>query len=208
MGRMMDRQPTPRQPFAEPAAPHERAIDDLRFIRQTMERAGSFTAISGWGVFSVGVTALVTAFAAAQTATADAWMRTWIAESALAFAVAAITTAQKARSAGIPLFSGPGRRFAIGFAPPAAATALLTVVFYRAGLVGAMPGLWLVLYGAALVTAGAASVGVVRALGLCFFALGALALFGPQPWGNACMAVGFGGLHVLFGFIIARRHGG
>ena len=193
---------------AHGVAPHERALDDLRFIRETMERAGSFTAISGWGVALVGFTALATAFAAARTTTPEAWMRTWLSEAALAFGVAAITTVQKARAAHVLLFSGPGQRFALGFAPPALAGALLTLVLFRLQLFSVMPGLWMLLYGASLVTGGAASVRVVRALGFCFLLLGTTALFGPPSWSNTLMAVGFGGLHLVFGIVIARRHGG
>jgi hypothetical protein len=205
--RAMGIEPEPHRSVHD-VAPHERAFDDLRFIRKTIERAGSFTAISGWGVVLVGFTALVTAFAAARTTSADAWMRTWLAEAGLAFGLAAITTAQKARAANVPLFSGPGERFALGFAPPALAGAILTLVLYRLDLISVMPGLWLLLYGASLVTGGAASVGVVRVLGICFLALGSTALFGPPAWVDVLMAAGFGGLHVVFGFVIARRHGG
>jgi hypothetical protein len=204
----MDGVPPIRSRVERSSAPHERAMDDLRFIRQTMERAGAFTAISGWGVSLVGLTALVTAVAAGRQSEPVAWMTIWLAEAVLALGIAAVSTAQKARSAGIPLFSGPGQRFALGFAPPAIACALLTIPLFRLDLVSLMPGMWLLLYGAALVTAGAFSVKVVRALGICFLGLGTVALFGPQAWGNGLMALGFGGLHLAFGAVIARRHGG
>jgi hypothetical protein len=85
---------------------------------------------------------------------------------------------------------------------------LLTVAFYQADLVRLLPGAWLLLYGAAVTNAGAFSVRIVPAMGLCFMLCGAGALFSPAAWGNAYMAAGFGGLHLLFGFVIARRHGG
>ncbi len=65
---------------------------------------------------------------------------------------------QKAREADTPLFSQPGRKFALSLAPPLAAGAMLTLVLFRAGSVAVLPGLWLLLYGAGVVTSGAFSV--------------------------------------------------
>jgi hypothetical protein len=45
-------------------------------------------------------------------------------------------------------------------------------------------------------------------MGLCFMLLGMVSLFAPAPWGNDFLMSGFGGLHIAFGLIIARRHGG
>jgi hypothetical protein len=86
--------------------------------------------------------------------------------------------------------------------------ALLTAVFYRMGTMEAAPGMWLLLYGAGIVTGGTFSVKIVPVMGVCFMATGAVALFSPSSWGDAFMAFGFGGLHILFGIIIARRYGG
>jgi hypothetical protein len=184
------------------------AMENLRFIRETMERSGAFTAVPGWGGVIIGVTALIAAIAASRMPTTQAWLLTWLGEVLVALLVAAWATQQKARAAKVTLFSGPARKFAISLSPPLLAGALLTVALYRGGLVSVLPGMWLLLYGVGVVTGGAFSVKVVPVMGLCFMAAGAIALFSPAAWGNGFMATGFGGLHVLFGIIIARRYGG
>jgi len=126
----------------------------------------------------------------------------------VAIAIGALAMQRKASVAQVPVLSGPARRFVLSFAPPLLVGALLTIVLYRAGLYAAIPGTWLVLYGTGIVTGGAFSVRVVPVMGLCFMALGAVALFCPLPWGTWFLIAGFGGLHLVFGLIIARRFGG
>ena len=185
-----------------------RAREQLRYIRDTLERAGSFTAVPGWGGVVVGLTAFGAAAVAWNQPSRADWMAVWLVEAALAAVVGIWAVAWKAKSAGVPLLSGPGRRFALSFAPPLAVGALLTVVLWRAGMVTILPGVWLTLYGTAVVTGGAFSIEIVPLMGLCFLVLGAVALFSPAGWGDAFMAAGFGGLHVIFGTLIARRYGG
>jgi len=192
----------------EPPALHARAMDNLQYIRETMERAASFTAVPGWGGFAMGATALLAAFIASRQSTVEAWLATWLGEALLAFAIGGWAMNRKARAVRAPLLSGPGRKFALSLSPPIAVGALLTIVFYRAGMINLMPGMWLLLYGTGVVTGGAFSVRVVPLMGFCFMALGAIALFCPSSWGNLFMAAGFGGLQIIFGIIIARRYGG
>lgn len=183
-------------------------MDNLRFIRETMESAASFTAVSGWGQVVIGLTALVAALVAARQATSRAWLTTWLVEALLSLGISGVAMARKARRARTPLLSRPGRKFAFSFAPPVFVGAILTPVLYRAGMVAALPAMWLLMYGAGVVTGGAFSVKIVPVMGLCFMLMGTVALFCPAGWGNLLMAVGFGGLHIIFGVMIARRHGG
>jgi hypothetical protein len=198
------------QPLAklEPPALHDRAIANLKFIRETMERASSFTAVPGWGGVLMGATALLASFIAAGQPTRNLWLATWVVEALLALVIGGWAMDRKARRAETPVLSGPGRKFALSYAPPILAGVLLTIALYRVGMFGALPGVWLLLYGTGVVTAGAFSVKIVPLMGICFMLLGALALFAPAVWGNYLMAAGFGGLHIIFGIIIARRHGG
>jgi hypothetical protein len=191
-----------------PRALDDHARDNLRFIRETMERAGSFTAVPGRGGVAMGITALGAAAIASSQTSPMAWLLTWITEAVLAIAIAGWTTYSKARAAGTSLFSGPGRRFVYSFAPPLLVGVLLTALQLRTGVVGAIPGEWLLLYGTGVVTGGAFSIRVVPLMGLCFMVLGAVALFCPWSWGNIFLAAGFGALHIIFGAVIARNYGG
>lgn len=196
-------------PRPDPAADDPaRALDDLRFIRETMARASSFTAVPGWGTVAMGLTALVAAVLAVRQTTAAGWLITWLVAAALALALGLGAILLKARAVRAPLLRGAGARMVLGFCPPVAAGAVLTAVLYRAGLVDALPGTWLLLYGAGVMTGGAFSVRAVPVMGLCFMVLGALAFLAPAGWGDALMAAGFGGLNIVFGAVIAWKYGG
>jgi hypothetical protein len=182
--------------------------EDLRYIRDTMERSAAFTAVSGWGQVLTGGTALGAAWLAARQPAPYAWLRVWLAEGLLAIAIGLLSCTWKANRRGLPLFSGPARKVALGLAPPIVAGAFLTFFLFRTGVETALPATWLLLYGAGIMTGGAYSVPTVPVMGLCFMLLGGLAVLGPAAWGNWFLAAGFGGLHIVFGFLIARRHGG
>jgi hypothetical protein len=197
-----------RTPKREPIPIDARAADHLRYIRETMENAAEFTAVPGWGGVAMGVTALVAAFVASRQTTPLAWLIVWLIEAFVAVAIAAPAAATKAHRANSALFSGPGRKFVLSFAPPIVAGGFLTYSLYHAGAYFALPGVWLLLYGTAIVTGGAFSVRVVPVMGLCLMLLGAAALFAPASWGDAFMATGFGFVQMAFGWWIARHYGG
>jgi hypothetical protein len=200
--------PLHRTPAPEPPALHARAMDNLAFIRDTMEAAGSFTAVSGWGMVAVGIIAIAAATVAAAQPTVLQSLYVWMAAAVLAPVVNLWAIVRKARRAHVPLLGGPGRKFVLSFSPPILVGALLTIVLYRAGLVHAIPGTWLLLYGTAVVAGGAFSVRIVPVMGICFMLAGALALFTPPSWNPWIMAAAFGGLHIGFGIPVAWRHGG
>lgn len=197
-----------RSSSREPILIDARAADHLRYIRETMASAAEFTAVPGWGGVAMGITALIAAFVASRQATPSAWLIVWLVEAFVAVAIAAPAAATKAHRANSRLFSGPGRRFVLSFAPPIVVGGLLTFALYLAGVLSILPGVWLLLYGTAIVTGGAFSVRVVPVMGLCLMLLGAAALFAPAAWGDVFMAAGFGVVQVGFGWWIARHYGG
>lgn len=182
--------------------------ENLRYIRDTMERSAAFTAVSGWGYALLGVTAIGAAWLAARQVSSFAWLRVWLGEALLAIAIGLLACTWKANRRGLPLFSGPARKVALGLAPPLVAGAFLTFLLFRMGMEAALSAVWLLLYGAGIMTGGAFSVPTVPVMGFCFMLLGGLAVLAPAAWGNLFLALGFGGLHIVFGYIIARRHGG
>jgi len=191
-----------------PAPQHSHAIEDLRFIRETMENAAAFTAVPGWGGVAMGLTALATACVAPRPPGGEAWMITWLAAALCAFAFGALAAYWKARRAGTPILTRPGRKFLLSLLPPLLAGAVISGAIYGTGLGRLLPSIWLLLYGVGVISAGTFSVRVVPVMGLCFMLAGVAAMFCPAAWGNAVMAAGFGGIHILFGTIIARRYGG
>lgn len=184
------------------------AMENIRFMRETMERSASFTAVPGKGGVAMGATALAAALIATRTTTPEMWLATWALAALVALAIGVGAMSLKARAANLPMFSGAGRKFALSFSPPLLAGAFLTVALYSQGMIRPLAGMWLLLYGVGVVTAGTFSVRVVPLMGLCLMVLGSAALFSPAAWANAYLAAGFGGVHAVFGFIIARRHGG
>jgi hypothetical protein len=183
-------------------------MDDLRYIRETMARASSFTAISGLGFVTVGFGALLTGVLAAPLDHSQAWVGVWIVDAAFSLCVGLASTAIKARKSRQSLLSGPFRKFALSFAPALAAGALLTLRLVQIEQVALLPAVWLLIYGAGLVAGGAFSVRVIPVMGSAFMISGALAALGPLEWGPWLMIAGFGVLHITFGLVIWKRHGG
>src|SRR5207244_12026115 len=143
-----------------------------------------------------------------KNSVARAWLTGLLVEAVIAALIAGWLMDRKARKLAVPLFSGPARKVGFSLSPPMIVGALLTVVLFRAGLTNAIPGMWLLLYGTGVVTGGMFSVSVVPVMGICFMVLGAVGLFATAVLGNWPLAAGFGGLHMVFGIIIARKYGG
>ncbi len=192
----------------EPAPIHEHALSNLRYIRETMERASAFTSIPGWGGVCIGVTALAATVVAQHASDRRSWVVIWLTEAVIAAAIAGFTMVRKARRANVSFRGAAARRFFVSYFAPVVAAAVLTLFLVRNGFHDALPATWLLLYGASFVSSGAYSIPVVPVMGVCFMVLGILSSFVPFAAANVLLGAGFGGLHIIFGVVIARRYGG
>ncbi|MDQ2747120.1 MAG: hypothetical protein M3T96_07670 [Acidobacteriota bacterium] len=193
---------------SEPTNIGDRAFDNLRFIRETMERSAIFTSVPGYGGMLMGATAIGASVFAGQSANYRQWLIIWLTEAVLAFAVGFLTLWQKSKTTNASLNSAPARKFALCFAPPLVAAIILSALLYRLALFEFLPTVWLTLYGTAVVCGGVSSVKIVPIAGWCFIALGLISVFLPHGYGDLLMGLGFGGLHIIFGFVVARKYGG
>ena len=196
----MDRFRTPR-----PLSLATRASEDLRLIRQTMERAASFTALPGWGGVLMGVVALVAAPLARAAESRTAWLSIWLGAALLAFVLGGTDMLRKVRAQRASLVSAPASRFFLTLLPSFFSGACLTLVLVRAGEWPLLPGTWLLAYGSAVFAASVHTLRGVRWMGAAFLALGALSLVFNDGRGDLWMALGFGGVHIVFGMWIARQ---
>ena len=202
-----DRDPISRStPERRPASQEPPAEEQLKFIRDVMERTSTFTAVPGWGAVGMGTMALIAAYIASQTTTRETWLITWMVVAASASLLGTAAMILKSRKAQSPLLSGPGRKFIASFLPPLFVGAVLTIALWDASEPKLLPGTWMLMYGASVVAGGAYSVRIVPIMGMLFLAAGAFTLF--FPYNDPLMAVTFGGLHIVFGLLIAKNHGG
>lgn len=196
------------QQAVEPPSLHGRAMDNLQFIRETMERSTHFTAVSGYGGIFMGLTALAAALVAHRQSQIQYWLGVWVVEAFAAFAIGLAAMWRKSKVVNVSLNSAPAKKFAMSFLPPLVGGVVITLGLWRFGHFETMIPVWILLYGVAVVTGGGFSVRVVPVMGWCFMALGGVAFLLPTAYGNLMMALGFGVLHIVFGAIIARKFGG
>ena len=182
------------------------ASENLSFIREIMERSASFTAVPGWVMFFVGLTAIPATLIAARQTTADGFLLVWIIELGVALCLGVIGLRRKAHKVGVSLRSGAGRKYLLNTTPPLVAGLMLTAAFWQGGDISLLPAVWLLLYGAGTITGGENSVGLIPVLGILFMVLGTVSLLTPND--HWVLGAGFGGLHIVFGFLIARKYGG
>jgi hypothetical protein len=200
---------TPKRP--RPVAPtpiDSGAVENLRYIRSTIEAAHTFTTVPGKGCIAMGLTALVAVGLESVPELAPHWLAIWVGAAIVASAAALWFMEQKARAQGLSLRRAVARRFFMTLAPAFLAGAILTAAL--AGQVDRelITGMWLLLYGAGLAACGLFAIPAVFTAGLAFMGLGTATLLLPPGSAHIVLALGFGGIHLALGVAIVRNHGG
>jgi hypothetical protein len=197
------------KPVALPESIHDRALDQIRYIRSAVESGSAFTAVPGLGGVAMGVVGLAaTAVAASETNAPQRWLTVWLIAAAIAATVGVVSMIRKSREAGPSLVSAPARRFALAFFPALAAGAVLTFALVQREAWDLLPPLWLLCYGVAVTGGGALSVRIVPFMGLALLLAGVAALFVPFQIANLLLGLGFGIVQIAVGVVIMRRYGG
>jgi hypothetical protein len=193
---------------AHPESIGRGAAEHLRYIRNTIEAAQTFTTIPGKGCIVMGAAAIVAAMLEAVPALAEYWLSIWLTAAVLSAAVALYFMEQKARSQGLSLRRAVATRFFLTLAPAFVAGGILTVALVD--LVGrdVIAGIWLLLYGVGIAACGLFSIPAVLIAGFAFMGLGTVALASPAGWAPYLLGAGFGGVHVLLGALVIRDYGG
>jgi hypothetical protein len=204
----MAARPQPRTPPIGPTRIDAGAVAHLRYIRDTIEAAGTFTTVPGKGCIAMGITALAAAALEAAPGLQSAWLQIWVGAAIMAAAAALFFMEAKAKAQGLSLRRAVARRFFMTLMPAFIAGGVLTAALADDVSRSSITGLWLLLYGCGLAACGVFAIPAVLAAGLAFMALGTVALGLPPAWSPGILALGFGGLHIALGVIISRDHGG
>jgi hypothetical protein len=180
------------------------AAATLRYIRSSMEGA-VLLALPGSAGLVLGIIALLAAALCMAPDLHKYWLAIWLSAALLGTLLGSTLIVRESSLRDLRLVGTPLLKFALCLSPSLGAGLVLTAVHWFGGNPHAIPGTWLLLYGCALVTASAATTRIIAALGVLFVFFGLAALLLPDDWQIWMLGAGFGGLHIVFGFLIGRK---
>jgi len=187
------------------------ALGTLNYIRASIDAAGTF-AVPGTAGIAMGTAGLAAAFLAAIPRLAGYWIPIWLMAAVGAAAVGGMLIARQSARGELMLYRGPTRKFILCLCPALLAGAVLTAVLAQAGEARLIAGMWLLLYGCAVLSAtimtAPTSVRLLGSLGVLFVLFGAVAFEVPVRWHNLILGLGFGALHLIYGVLIGRTSRG
>jgi hypothetical protein len=194
-----------------PAAIESRALGTLDYIRASIESSSSMD-VPGMAGIVMGIIGILAAIAASLPRWAPHWLAIWVFAAAAALLLGGALVARQIVERGHTRYLGPARKFLLCLFPALLAGAVLTSVLWTAGITRAIPGMWLLLYGCAVLSASTVtSAGIARLIcimGALFVGLGSLAFVLPSAAHTAILGLGFGVLHIIFGVLIGRSSHG
>ncbi|MGA2838578.1 MAG: hypothetical protein ABSG18_00150 [Steroidobacteraceae bacterium] len=188
-----------------------RALGTLAYIRTSIESSGSM-AVPGMAGIVMGGIGIVATIVASVPRGAPHWLGIWLVAAAVAFALGGAMMAREAAQSGHARYLGPVRKFLLCLCPALLTGAALTFVLWRAGTTGLIPGVWLLLYGCAVLSASTVTIArtmrLICIMGVLFMLLGLLAFAAPPGTHTLILGMGFGALHTIFGILIGQvSHG-
>ena len=186
----------------------EGAAENLRYIRDTIDAAHTFTTIPGRGCIAMGAAGLIAGALELAPGLADQWLPIWLTAAVVSCAMALWFMERKAREQGLSLKRAVATKFFLTLTPAFAAAGILTAALVDIVGRDVVGAIWLLLYGAGIAACGVFSIPVVMIAGFAFMGLGTVTLVAPVSWTPALLAAGFGGIHLALGAAIMRDHGG
>jgi hypothetical protein len=183
------------------------AAATLRYIRASMEGA-VLLAVPGSAGIVLGSIALIAAVLCLAPGLHRYWLGIWLGAALVGAVIGSILIVRESSLRDLRLAGTPLLKFALCLSPSLGAGLVMTAVHWFAGNLHAIPGTWLLLYGCALVAASAATTRIIATLGVFFILFGLLALLLPDDLQILMLGAGFGGLHIVFGFLIRRMSHG
>src|SRR5487761_606791 len=183
------------------------ALGTLNYIRASIDAAGAL-AVPGTAGTAMGAVGLVAAGVASVPALSGHWLLIWLAAAAVGAGLGVILVARHRSGVGLPLYRGPARRFVLSLCPALLAGGVLTAVLLQVGEARLIPGVWLLLYGCAVLSAtlmtAPAMMRLLGAMGALFVVCGAVAFEVSPRWHNVLLGGDYGLLHVVFRFLNRR----
>ncbi len=190
-----------------PVPIESRALGTLSYIRSSIESATTL-AVPGMAGIVMGCIGVAAAVVTSLPAFAPQWLPIWLVAAALAFLLGGASLARQAALRGNTRYFGPLRKFLLCLCPALLAGAVLTLTLWRADLPRIIPGVWLLLYGCAVLSSStvtlAATFRLIITMGALFVVVGLVTLELPARLHMLALGAGFGGLHLIFGFLIGR----
>lgn len=188
-----------------------RALGTLAYIRKSIDSSGSM-AVPGMAGIVMGAIGVVATIAASVPRGVSHWLEIWLIAAAVALVLGGATMARQAAESGHARYLGPVRKFLLCLCPALFAGAVLTTVLWRSNATQLIPGLWLLLYGCAVLAASTVTIArtmrLISIMGMLFMLLGLLAFVSAPRVHTLILGLGFGGLHSIFGVLIGRvSHG-
>ncbi len=189
------------------------ALERIEEIRALMARSGEYRHLSGWAAIATAALTGGGCFASlalgARFTPVDDPARlaaVWGAVLAVGIVVNVAFTIALAKARGESAWSPAARQMVGGLLPGLLSGAILTVFLFVERRFDALPGTWLVCYGAGLMGASLFAPWELRWAGLSFLLAGGAALFLLLAHSLLAMGALFGGLHVLFGLYVLWRY--